>query len=158
MAWPPLAGQIIRATDFGLLPGQRVATMEITEDIGSISDTTQTELTSVTAPLRAGATYRVRVAVRIGSSAGGVTELGVLRLYAGAMGAEGAEIASANVCVLSSSNLGWPVTFEVEWVAASTASQTFTLAVTRSGSASGTWRLEAAANRPSYLTVDYIRG
>src|SRR5690606_24273269 len=119
MAWPPRAGQIVRASDFRLVPGQRVATEMFTSNSTTFT-TTQTVVGTIVAPLEIGRTYRVRVVTRFGSTAAGANEVAAIRLCAGSMGTVGQEITSANVVVLSTSSLGWPCDFEAEFVPAAT--------------------------------------
>lgn len=156
MAWPPRAGQIVRASDFSLIPGQRVATETFTSNSVTFT-TTQTVVGTIVAPLEIGRTYRVRVVTRFGSTSAGPDEVAAIRLYAGSMGTVGQEITSANVIVLSTSALGWPCDFEVEFVPTATGPQTFTLAGIRTSGAAGTWQMVAAQNRPAYIYVDYVR-
>jgi hypothetical protein len=134
------------------VPGERIATTTVTSDSSTFT-TTETEVASVTAALVSGRTYRVRYMARFGSTVAGDWLMASIRED----DTSGTVLTQDNVILEQSAVSGWPLTVEVEYTAGSTGDKTFILTGDRVGG-TGTCRLEAAATRPTYLYVDYIRG
>lgn len=143
------AGQELVA---GRYPGERIATSPYDSDSTGFT-TTETEVASVTAALVTGRTYRVRLHIRIGTSA--ANDIVNMRIRQDTTG--GAEMTVDPLTLTSAGVAGNLFDVEVEHTASATGNKTFVATAQRT-SGSGTIRREAAANRPTYLYVDYIRG
>lgn len=143
----PSAGDIITVPTS---PGARIATTEVTSDSSTFT-TTETQVMSVTAPLIDGHVYHVRANPGFQSNASGDNIRGSLREDT----ASGPELDGSVVPVNGSSTQKHPCLVEADYTATATGNKTFVVTGTRV-SGSGTCRLEAAANRRSYLTVDHI--
>ncbi|MCI0687022.1 MAG: hypothetical protein L0Y54_07280 [Sporichthyaceae bacterium] len=144
-----LAGETIIA---GKVPGERIATDIDTADSATFT-TTETEVQSVTAALVSGRTYRIRWATRFESSVADDRVIARIRED----NSTGSELSNMVVRMFTVGSIGWPVTIEAEYTAVATGNKTFSATGVRQ-SGTGNCFMEAAANRPSYLYVDYIRG
>ena len=145
----PLAGETIIA---GKVPGERIATNIVTADSATFT-TTETTVQSVTAALVTGRTYRVRAAGKANSSV--TSDFTIWRIRED--NSTGNQLQSDRVNIDGSGVEGAKVEMEAEFTAGSTGNKTFVLTGVRS-SGTGNCFLEAAAARPSYLYVEYIRG
>ena len=145
----PAAGETIIA---GRVPGDRIATATEDADSSGIT-TTETTVMSVTAPLVAGRTYRVRF---YGGFAGTVTDDNInARIRED--NSTGTEMQNSASQLPFTSGVPWILPMEAEYTASATANKTFVATLVRL-SGSGSVRLEAASSRHAYLYVDYIRG
>lgn len=137
----------------GRIPGERIATTTATADSSTFT-TTQTQVMSVTAPLVDGRTYRVRFAGRWASSAAGDDLIGRLREDS----TSGTQMQIGQQDISSTSGAGFgPMTLEAEYTAVATGNKTFIVTGVRNGG-TGNNRLQAAADAPALLYVEYIRG
>lgn len=144
----PLAGEIIVA---GQIPGERVATTIATANSAVIT-TTETVVMSVMAPVVNGRTYRVVFDAAYDGTVIDDTFLANMREDS----LTGTSIQARRLSLASTPSLQ-PVHFGVEYTAIATADKTFVVTLVRT-SGTGNVILNAAANFPAYLYVDYIRG
>lgn len=141
------AGQQLVA---GRIPGERIATSIETSDSADFTGTA-IEIQSVTAALVAGRVYRVRTVQGYAATS---DDNGVqVQLLEDST--SGTEFARAGGVLLSIGT--YTIVAEGEFTAASTANKTF-VAVASRAQGTGNCRLEAAAGRPAFMYVDYIRG
>lgn len=143
------AGQRLVA---GRVPGERIQTAIETTDSGTFT-TGDTQVASITAALVSGRIYRVRFAGSFVSTVAADTVLARIREDTSG----GTVLQEKNRVVGTTSGAGEALDFEVEFTAASSANKTFVVTAIRNGG-TGTLHRDAAATRPSYLYVDYIRG
>jgi hypothetical protein len=136
----------------GRIPGERIATDIDTSDSSTFTST-ETEVQAVTAALVSGRIYRVRAYTRFNSSVATDTVLARLRQD----NSTGTEMSTAAVDAPTNVTHGAWVMLEAEYTAVASANKTFVLTGIRA-SGTGNCLREAAANRVSYLYVDYIRG
>lgn len=141
------AGQQLVA---GRIPGERIATVVQTSD--STLFTAETLVMSIEAPLVIGRTYRVTADLIGAGSVAGDNTLWRIRqdLLAGTQ-------MQQRQRDIPSTGFGWLVRMEAEFTATATAAKTFVVTGERL-TGTGNIRIEAAADRPAYLYVDYIRG
>lgn len=135
----------------GKLSGARIASTVIETDSANIT-TVETVVASVTASLRAGATYRVRWVTRFGTSVAGDVATPRIRED----NVSGAERTVDYLAMPNAGTAGNLFIVECEYLAAADGNKTFVGTVLRSGT--GNCYREASSNRPTYLTVDYIGG
>jgi hypothetical protein len=133
------------------IPGERIATTTVTVDSAGFT-TTETEVASVTAPLVAGRTYKVRFAGKFGTGTAGSVMTGRLRLT----DTTGTGIYSLVMEIPTTAGLGYGINMEAEFTAASTGNQEFIASGQQVSG--GTIQLEATAGSPTLLYVDYISG
>lgn len=143
----PAAGSTARV---GLIPGQRIATTEITSDSAGFT-TTETAVATVTADLIEGGIYRVRASVNFSSGTDG--DVIFVRTHVG-NGLAGATRHSSRLVLQAGA--GIRVGAEFEHKATADGEQTFTLSGQRE-SGSSTCQLDAGNEWPSYFYVDFIR-
>jgi hypothetical protein len=144
------AGSSVEA---GRVSGERIATQIDTADSGTFT-TTETIVSTVVAALVNGRTYRVKAHTRCSSSVAADRYIARLRED----NATGTAIQGSNVDITAAATThGWPADLEAEYVAVATGNKTFVLTGVR-GSGTGNCFMEAGADHPSYLYVDYVRG
>jgi len=147
----PSAGESVIA---GRMPGERIATQIDTADSSGFG-TTETVVSTVTAALVTGRTYRVSfrsafqsdvaadtVNARIREDNVTGTQMQLRRCYS--------HIATAGA--------GFPGDLEAEYVAVATGNKTFVATGQRSSGTGVAIVAEGSATAPRYLYVDYIRG
>jgi hypothetical protein len=144
-------------------PGEEALAADITgrfrvgtgfEDTDSSTFTTSaTVIASATAQLVSGRTYHVKVITHLGSSV--AADTATLSLKEDSV--SGTEIQGATGLVLTTSAAGGYFQIETDFTAVATGSKTFVATALRA-SGSGNLRREAAAIRPTWLTVDYAYG
>jgi hypothetical protein len=145
-----LAGASVVA---GQVPGERIATQTDTADTSTFT-TTETTVSTVTADLVNGRTYRVRFVGRFQSDVAGDSVNARLREDSSAgTQMQGTRVYSAT----ATAGFGFTISFEAEYTAVATASKTFVATGERSVG-SGNVMCEGSATAPRYLYVDYIRG
>jgi hypothetical protein len=140
-------------------------TAEVTGPITRVATTVATAVSSnftaeavvmtVTAPLVSGRTYRVTMDARFAAATAGNDVFTRIRLgntTAGATIQEGGMDLDYQI----QNSRGQTLTYGVEYTAGSTGNQAFALTAQMDSGTNG--RLEATANKPSYLYVDYVRG
>lgn len=146
-------------------PGEEILAADITgrfrvgtgfedTDSASIASTTFVAIASVTCQLVAGRTYRVKLVTHMMSSVTtDTTTLGLREDTAAGVEINGA----AALPLVGSATAGVYYQVEGDFTAVATGSKTF-VAVANRASGSGNVRREAAATRPTWLTVDYAYG
>jgi hypothetical protein len=144
----PLAGETIVA---GKIPGERIATTPFTSDSSSTSGTTELSVGTVVAPVVAGRVYRVRYAGEFSGSVANDDVTVKIR----------EDLVSGTI--LNRNQIDNPVTnvfpylvLEAEYTADATEDKTFHLTLVRT-TGTGVFQRRAAADKPGYLYVDYIR-
>ena len=145
----PAAGETIIA---GRVPGERIATQIDTSDTSGFT-TTETVLTTVTAPLVSGRTYRVRFVSLIRSTVADDDINARIRQD----NVTGTEVFVSQFEINTNTSLGVVVIIEAEYTATATADKTFVATGVRT-TGSGTITARGAAAAPRQLYVDYIRG
>jgi hypothetical protein len=142
----PAAGETIIA---GRIPGERIATSIVTTNSGSV--TSEVVIDTVVAPVVAGRTYRVRWIADVQST---VTD-NVVRCRIREDSLTGNVLQLINVRCTSGRDIGFII--EGEYTADATEDKTFAGTAFRQDGV-GTIALNANANEPAYLYVDYLRG
>lgn len=143
------AGQQLVA---GRIPGERIATGRTTSDSATFTTTETVVATVSEVPTVTGRHYWVRAVITFASDT--ADDVVQARLREDDIG--GTQL-QQNFCHIVSTGFGWNVVVEGEYVAASTAAKTFVVTGDRVGG-TGTCRLEAAADRPSFVYVNYTEG
>lgn len=143
------AGQQLVA---GRIPGERIATQIETADSTTFT-TTEVTITSISAPVVTGRTYRVRLATAFQSDTAGPPVVTFIREDS----ATGNQLNVRQSIIDTASGFGWHHVNEVEYTADATESKAFFVTAKRNGG-SGTLNMHASAAAPTYLYVDYIRG
>src|SRR5690606_9229097 len=144
---------IIGRFGVGGIPGELIASSQVTADSATFT-TTETTVLSVTAPLVSGRTYRVAFYGKFATTVAG--DIGVARMREDS--STGPERQSDFLDFnKASTTIGYSCYMEFEYTASSTGNKTFVVTGVRNVG-SGTLRLEAASNRPSYLRVEYVSG
>jgi hypothetical protein len=147
----PSAGESVIA---GKMPGERIATQVDTADSSGFG-TTETVVSTVTAALVTGRTYRVSFRSAFQSDVSADTINTRLRED----NVTGTQL-QARRCYshTSSAGFGFPGDLEAEYVAVSTGNKTFVATGVRSTGTGTAIVAEGSATTPRYLYVDYIRG
>lgn len=144
------AGQLLEA---GRIPGERIATdIEVAD---SSTFTAETVIMSVTAPLVDGRTYGVWALFRLKSSVDNDDVTGRIRqdsVSGGTLQEDGMELSHD-----LQGTRGQGMVLYGEYTASATANKTFVLTGERAAG-TGNISMEASANKPSYLFVEYVSG
>jgi hypothetical protein len=145
----PAAGGTVIA---GKVSGERIATTIATSDSANFT-TTETEVQSVVAPVVIGRIYRVMFHGSFASSVAG--DALFVRIREDSL--TGTQLQSTAFTIDTTTSVGWKCTLIAEYTADATEDKTFKLTAIRAGG-TGNCRIEAEADHPAYLYVDYIRG
>jgi hypothetical protein len=137
----------------GRIPGERIATTEDTSDTAGFT-TTETVLSTVTAPVVAGRQYRVRFVSLIRTTVAGDDITSRIRED----NSTGTERALRQDDIIHGGALGVHVNLETAlWTASSTGDKTFVATAVRIAG-TGTISGRGATAAPRLLYVDYITG
>lgn len=134
----------------GRIPGERIATEEVTSDSSTFT-TTETEIASVEASVVNGRTYKVVFHGAFENTVDGVIRVS---LYQDTLGGTRLTLRDIGIETAGTAQV---IHVEAEYTASATEDKTFVVGgdVTNGG---GTANLNAAPSFPTYLYVDYIRG
>ena len=134
----------------GRIPGERIATTEVTANSSAIT-TTETSVMSVTAAVVSGRTYRVTA--DFGYTLSTATDSFDVRIRQdSAVGTQ----EQRKVLVPGTIKSFQPGRMESEFTAGASENKTFHLTFDRDAGA-GSMTLQAAGSAPSYMYVDFIR-
>ena len=137
----------------GRIPGERIATQIDTADTATFT-TVETVVSTVTAALVSGRTYRVRSVVTYQSDVADDHLNARLREDS----VSGTQMTGKRVrSTLTTGGFGFDGCLEAEYTAVSTGNKTFVATGVRS-TGTGNWTGEGLSVQPRYLYVDYIRG
>lgn len=145
------AGQQLTANR---IPGERITETEEVADSSTFT-TSETEVISVTAALVVGRRYAITGRIGFMSTVSGDTV--TCRLREDNTSGTQLDMAEVEISRGNLTTVKYVAIVYAEFTAGSTGNQEFICSGTRTGG-SGTCRMEADTTRPSYLTVDYIRG
>lgn len=148
---PFTAGQTPTADELNAVTERRIATTADTSDSSSFT-TTETLVSTVTAALVSGRTYRITFQSLIRSTAAD-DRIGVnIRED----NVTGTTLMVSDWKIHNNTTTGSPIRLEAEYTASSTGNKTFIVGVGRSNG-TGTITARGAASAPRYLYVDYVR-
>lgn len=145
------AGQQLVA---GRIPGERIGTTIVTSDSSNFT-TTETTVMSVTVPLVDGRTYAIYAYPKFASSVDNDDITANIR--EDNVSGTGLQQDSYELVNDTQSTRGMSLPMYAEYTASATGNKTFVVSAVRAAG-TGNIRLEAAADKPSYLFVEYISG
>lgn len=146
---PLQAGQIYEPSD---VP-RRVGITQGTADISATSGTTEKALDALTISVVSGKTYTLRYLFHYTAATGSAGDGYLVRIRQGGLAGVQLTYTAADV-VMSAGNVHTRVA-EVDWVASSTGSQTFTCTIQRA-TGTGTCTTKGAASQPRQLTAYFV--
>lgn len=141
-------------------PG-KVGTYRVADNGGRTADsgvftTVEAAIDTVTAPLVAGRTYRVRWNVAWASTAAGDTVFTRLREDTGT--GNQLQLIRTEIVTTGGTGTRWPATIEAEYTAVATGNKTFVGTGVRVGVSGGNISAHADPTFPILMTVDYVKG
>jgi hypothetical protein len=145
------AGQLLVA---GRIPGEEIASTEVTADSATFDDSPEVVVISVTAPVVAGRTYRIVFDGHGNSSTG--TDAITFRIRD--TDASGTERQTDRCNITGSTTSGASSHMERKITVTGTENRTWVVTGVRVGATGGNCFLEASGTRPTYLTVYYVSG
>lgn len=145
------AGQQLIA---GRIPGERIGTTVVTADSSNFT-TTETTVMSITVPLVSGRTYAIYAYPKFASSVD--NDDVTVNIREDNSTGTGLQQDSLELTHDLQSTRGETRPMYAEYTAVSTANKTFVVSAVRAAG-TGNIRLEASADKPNYLFIEYVSG